>query len=83
MYSMGKKMKNPSLKLSTRVLMKKKKLYRTKKKAPPVTLTPGKKLVVETISTNTKANVVWQDGSVEFGKYDQSIFFQYSQYSKS
>lgn len=64
MSSMGKKKKGPAL--MTKVL-KKKKLRRAKKKVPPVPLIPGTKIVVETLSTNTKANVVWQDGSVEFG----------------
>ncbi|XP_031831737.1 (E3-independent) E2 ubiquitin-conjugating enzyme [Nomia melanderi] len=62
--SMGKKKKGPAL--MTKVL-KKKKLCKAKKKVPPVPLIPGTKIVVETLSTNTKANVVWQDGSVEFG----------------
>ncbi|XP_029665719.1 (E3-independent) E2 ubiquitin-conjugating enzyme-like [Formica exsecta] len=64
MSSMGKKKKGPAL--MTKVL-KKKKLRKAKKKVPPVPLIPGTKIVVETLSTNTKANVVWQDGSVEFG----------------
>lgn len=64
MSSMGKKKKGPAL--MTKVL-KKKKLRKAKKKVPPVSLIPGTKIVVETLSTNTKANVVWQDGSVEFG----------------
>ncbi|OAD61943.1 Ubiquitin-conjugating enzyme E2 O [Eufriesea mexicana] len=64
MSSMGKKKKGPAL--MTKVL-KKKKLCKAKKKVPPVPLIPGTKIVVETLSTSTKANVVWQDGSVEFG----------------
>ncbi|KOX68893.1 Ubiquitin-conjugating enzyme E2 O [Melipona quadrifasciata] len=64
MSSMGKKKKSPAL--MTKVL-KKKKLCKAKKKVPPVPLIPGTKIVVETLSTSTKANVVWQDGSVEFG----------------
>ncbi|XP_011641984.1 (E3-independent) E2 ubiquitin-conjugating enzyme UBE2O [Pogonomyrmex barbatus] len=64
MLSIGKKKKGPAL--MTKVL-KKKKLRKAKKKVPPVPLIPGTKIVVETLSTNTKANVVWQDGSVEFG----------------
>ncbi|XP_076635753.1 (E3-independent) E2 ubiquitin-conjugating enzyme UBE2O [Colletes latitarsis] len=64
MSSMGKKKKGPAL--MTKVL-KKKKLCKAKKKVPPVPLIPRTKIVVETLSTNTKANVVWQDGSVEFG----------------
>ncbi|XP_054000530.1 (E3-independent) E2 ubiquitin-conjugating enzyme UBE2O [Hylaeus anthracinus] len=64
MSSMGKKKKGPAL--MTKVL-KKKKLCKAKKKVPPIPLIPGTKIVVETLSTNTKANVVWQDGSVEFG----------------
>lgn len=64
MSSMGKKKKGPAL--MTKVL-KKKKLCKARKKVPPPPLLPGTKIVVETLSTNTKANVVWQDGSVEFG----------------
>ena len=62
---MGKKKKGPAL--MTKVL-KNRKLRRTKKKVPPPPLVAGSKLVVETISTVTKATVVWQDGSVEFGE---------------
>lgn len=58
--------KKKSIALVTRVL-KKKKLVRAKRKVPPVPLVPGTKIVVEAISTNTKASVVWQDGSVEYG----------------
>jgi ubiquitin-conjugating enzyme E2 O len=61
---MGKKKKGPAL--MTKVL-KKRKLCKARKKIPPPPLIPGTKIVVETLSTNTKANVVWQDGSVEFG----------------
>ena len=61
---MGKKKKGPAL--MTKVL-KKRKLCKARKKVPPPPLIPGTKIVVETLSTNTKANVVWQDGSVEFG----------------
>lgn len=50
-------------------VLKKKKLCKAKKKIPPAPLIPGTKIVVETLSTSTKANVVWQDGSVEFGKF--------------
>ncbi|KAL0132179.1 hypothetical protein PUN28_000153 [Cardiocondyla obscurior] len=64
MSSMGKKKKGPALMTK---MLKKKKLRKAKKKLPPVPLVPGTKIVVETLSTNTKANVVWQDGSVEFG----------------
>ncbi|XP_011503542.1 PREDICTED: E2/E3 hybrid ubiquitin-protein ligase UBE2O [Ceratosolen solmsi marchali] len=62
--SMGKKKKGPAL--MTKVL-KKRKLCKARKRIPPPPLVPGTKIVVETLSTNTKANVVWQDGSVEFG----------------
>ncbi|XP_015597896.1 (E3-independent) E2 ubiquitin-conjugating enzyme UBE2O [Cephus cinctus] len=62
--STGKKKKGPAL--MTKVL-KKKKLCKAKKKVPSVPLIPGTKIVVETLSTSTKANVVWQDGSVELG----------------
>lgn len=50
-------------------VLKKKKLCKAKPKVPPAPLVPGTKIVVETLSTNTKANVVWQDGSVELGMF--------------
>ncbi|XP_071444821.1 (E3-independent) E2 ubiquitin-conjugating enzyme UBE2O isoform X3 [Hetaerina americana] len=62
--SFGKKKKGPAL--MTKVL-KKKKLRRVKKRAPMVVVKPGDRLVVETLSTTSKADVVWQDGSVEHG----------------
>lgn len=61
--SQGKKKRGPAL--MTKVL-KKKKLLRTRKRAPPVQLTPGTRVVVETLSTSSVADVVWQDGSVEY-----------------
>lgn len=76
MSSMGKKKKGPAL--MTKVL-KKKKLCKAKKKVAPVPLIPGTKIVVETLSTSTKANVVWQDGSVELGKPSISLIrYSYS-----
>lgn len=68
---MGKKKKGPAL--MTKVL-KKKKLCKAKKKIAPVALIPGTKIVVETLSTSTKANVVWQDGSVEIGNLTSISF---------
>ncbi|XP_063972384.1 (E3-independent) E2 ubiquitin-conjugating enzyme UBE2O [Diachasmimorpha longicaudata] len=65
MSSTGKK-KNKGPALMTKVL-KKKKLIKAKKKVAPAPLITGSKIVVETLSTNTRANVVWQDGSVELG----------------
>lgn len=62
--SQGKKKRGPAL--MTKVL-KKKKLRRTRKRAPPVALQPGQRVVVETLSTSSIADVVWQDGSVEYG----------------
>lgn len=56
------------------LVLKKKKLCKARKKVPPVPLIAGTKIVVETLSTSTKANVVWQDGSVEFGKFYKSFF---------
>ncbi|KAF4519954.1 hypothetical protein B566_EDAN005453 [Ephemera danica] len=60
----GKKKKGPAL--MTKVL-KKKKLRRAKKRqsTPTFTIKPGDRVVVETLSTSSEANVVWQDGSVE------------------
>nr|CAD7596442.1 unnamed protein product [Timema genevievae] len=60
----GKKKRGPAL--MTKVL-KKKKLRRTKKRIAPMPLVPGTRVVVETLSTSSIANVVWQDGSVEEG----------------
>ncbi|KAG8238849.1 hypothetical protein J437_LFUL018746 [Ladona fulva] len=59
-----KKKKGP--KLMTKVL-KKKKLRRAKKRAPELEVKTGDHLVVETLSTASKADIVWQDGSVEHG----------------
>jgi len=47
----------------TRVL-KKKKLRRAKKRAPLVPLEPGSKVVVETLSTVSLADVIWQVSSI-------------------
>ena len=71
MSSIGKKKKGPAL--MTKVL-KKKKLCKAKPKVPPAPLVPGTKIVVETLSTNTKANVVWQDGSVELGMFYLNLY---------
>ncbi|KAK7079276.1 E2/E3 hybrid ubiquitin-protein ligase ube2o [Halocaridina rubra] len=48
-------------------MMKKRKLKRAKRKAPGegATIKTGDKLVVETLMTTSKADVVWQDGSLE------------------
>nr|CAD7431159.1 unnamed protein product [Timema monikensis] len=53
----SKKKRGPAL--MTKVL-KKKKLRRTKKRIAPVPLVPGTRVVVETLSTSSIANVVWQ-----------------------
>jgi ubiquitin-conjugating enzyme E2 O len=53
----GKKKRGPAL--MTKVL-KKKKLRRTRKRAPPIALQPGQRVVVETLSTSSIADVVWQ-----------------------
>lgn len=71
---MGNKKKKKPVLIMTKVL-KKKKLCMAKKKLPPAPLIPGTKIVVETLSTNTKANVVWQDGTVELGIIWVSPFF--------
>ncbi|KAK7794133.1 hypothetical protein R5R35_012619 [Gryllus longicercus] len=62
--SQGRKKRGPAL--MTKVL-KKKKLRRTRKRPPPVPLASGMRIVVETLSTSSIADVVWQDGSVELG----------------
>lgn len=62
--------KTPSLPIRTltKVLHKKKLRRANQKKAlRPVSLTPGSKVIVETVSTMSVADVVWQDGSVEVG----------------
>jgi hypothetical protein len=41
-------------------VLKKKKLSRTRKRTPPVTLQLGQRIVVETLSTSSIADVVWQ-----------------------
>jgi hypothetical protein len=41
-------------------VLKKKKLRKTRRRAPPVTLQPGQRVVVETLSTSSIADVVWQ-----------------------
>ncbi|XP_063888903.1 (E3-independent) E2 ubiquitin-conjugating enzyme UBE2O-like isoform X1 [Scylla paramamosain] len=48
-------------------MMKKRKLKRAKRKAPSeaTTIKPGDQLVVETLMTTSKADVVWQDGTLE------------------
>ncbi|CAL4203049.1 unnamed protein product, partial [Meganyctiphanes norvegica] len=48
-------------------MLKKKKLRRAKRKpaADPTPLKAGDRLVVETLMTTSKADVVWQDGSLE------------------
>lgn len=60
-----KKKKGPAL--MTKVLKNKKLIKAKKKKLPQIPLIIGDKLVVETLSTNTKATVVWQDGTIEYG----------------
>ncbi|XP_046659894.1 (E3-independent) E2 ubiquitin-conjugating enzyme UBE2O-like isoform X2 [Homalodisca vitripennis] len=62
--SRGGRNRKGALALMSRI-MKKKKLRRARKKAPPLVLEPGARLVVETLSTASCATVVWQDGSVE------------------
>nr|CAD7406360.1 unnamed protein product [Timema cristinae] len=59
----GKKKRGPAL--MTKVL-KKKKLRRTKKRIAPVPLVPGTRVVVETLSTSSIANVVWQAAEMRF-----------------
>ncbi|XP_045602323.2 (E3-independent) E2 ubiquitin-conjugating enzyme UBE2O isoform X2 [Procambarus clarkii] len=48
-------------------MMKKRKLKRAKRKAASdgATIKPGDQLVVETLMTTSKADVVWQDGTLE------------------
>ncbi|KAG0729200.1 (E3-independent) E2 ubiquitin-conjugating enzyme UBE2O [Chionoecetes opilio] len=48
-------------------MMKKRKLKRAKRKVPSdaASVKPGDQLVVETLMTTSKADVVWQDGTLE------------------
>lgn len=48
-------------------VLKKRKLRRAKKRqsSPTFTIKPGDRVVVETLSTSSLADVIWQDGSVE------------------
>ncbi|XP_067005905.2 (E3-independent) E2 ubiquitin-conjugating enzyme UBE2O [Anabrus simplex] len=62
--SQGKKKRGPALMTK---MLKKKKLRRTRKRVPTVPLQPGVRVVVETLSTSSIADVIWQDGSVELG----------------
>jgi ubiquitin-conjugating enzyme E2 O len=57
LWSVGKKKRGPAL--MTKVLNKKK-LRRARKRAPVITLQPGQTVVVETLSTSSVADVVWQ-----------------------
>lgn len=41
-------------------VLKKKKLRRAKKRAPQVSLETGTRVVVETLSTSSVADVIWQ-----------------------
>jgi ubiquitin-conjugating enzyme E2 O len=68
-WSAGKKKRGPAL--MTKVL-KKKKLRRTRKRAPLVILQPGQRVVVETLSTSSAADVVWQ-----VREYSGSMFQRY------
>ncbi|KAF6201935.1 hypothetical protein GE061_004331 [Apolygus lucorum] len=64
----GKKAPTLPVRTLTKALHKKK-LRRTaqKKTSPVISLDPGSRIIVETVSTSSTADVVWQDGSVEEG----------------
>uniref|UniRef100_A0A0V0G6I3 Putative ubiquitin-conjugating enzyme e2 o-like isoform x1 n=1 Tax=Triatoma dimidiata TaxID=72491 RepID=A0A0V0G6I3_TRIDM len=66
--SFNKKHASLPIRALTKALHKKK-LRRSaqKKVVTPVKLVPGNKVIVETVSTMSTADVVWQDGSVEKG----------------
>lgn len=55
-------------------VLKFKKLRRSRRKTPNVTLKPNTRVVVETLSTSSKADVVWQDGSVELNIPSTQLF---------
>jgi len=70
LWSAGKKKRGPAL--MTKVL-KKKKLRRARKRAPLMTLQPGQTVVVETLSTSSVADVVWQVRICELPSSDDSV----------
>lgn len=70
LWSAGKKKRGPAL--MTKVL-KKKKLRRARKRAPLMTLQPGQTVVVETLSTSSVADVVWQVRKCELASSDGSV----------
>jgi ubiquitin-conjugating enzyme E2 O len=47
-------------------VLKKKKLRKARKQAPLITVQPGQTVVVETLSTSSVADVVWQVREVSF-----------------
>jgi len=54
-------------------VLKKKKLRRARKRAPLMTLQPGQTVVVETLSTSSVADVVWQVRKCELASSDGSV----------
>jgi hypothetical protein len=54
-------------------VLKKKKLRRARKRAPLMTLQPGQTVVVETLSTSSVADVVWQVRKCELTSFDGSF----------
>lgn len=54
-------------------VLKKKKLRRARKRAPLMTLQPGQTVVVETLSTSSVADVVWQVRKCELPTSDGSV----------
>jgi hypothetical protein len=54
-------------------VLKKKKLRRARKRAPLITLQPGQTVVVETLSTSSVADVVWQVRKYELASSDGSV----------
>ncbi|KAL0279305.1 UNVERIFIED_CONTAM: hypothetical protein PYX00_000896 [Menopon gallinae] len=66
-----RKKKSPAL--MTKVL-KFKKLRRARRKTPNVLLKPNTPVVVETLVTSSTADVVWQDGSIEYNIPSTQLF---------
>lgn len=55
-------------------VLKFKKLRRARRKTPNVLLKPNTPVVVETLVTSSTADVVWQDGSVEYNIPSTQLF---------
>jgi ubiquitin-conjugating enzyme E2 O len=54
-------------------VLKKKKLRKARKQAPLIAVQPGQTVVVETLSTSSVADVVWQVRECELSGSDSSV----------